>query len=357
LSLNVKFSARCLPERRLGNAPDIRRPAEQNCQAESEDYVSSTGTDEVLVVEAQNVRPAPASLLPANQSRLSALGLMEKHNPIRYSRLARHASFTPKATMFNPWCVAICTIRPVTGDTMDSFEDERFVRRSAAGGRGRQTFFYADGYLCNLAATAVPLQCRGVASLRSALLLLIRNINPSMNKMKFTAIVLIVLGYLFVYDFGRSKPANSTVTSKIKYIWPDVKHFVDTHAIIHAAATKHNVPAAFVKSIVAAESNFNPNAISPKGAVGLMQLMPSTALEYGADPTVPEQNVDAGTRYLGRLLKRYSKYRNGMSRAIAAYNAGPTAVDRYRGVPPYRETRRYVIRVLSYMRQFEKNRA
>jgi len=144
------------------------------------------------------------------------------------------------------------------------------------------------------------------------------------------------------------------VNSTIPYIWPRVRHFVDTHALIHAAARKHKVPATFVKSIVAAESNFNPDAVSPKGAVGLMQLMPATAQEYGADPTIPEQNIDAGTQYLGTLLKRYSKYRNGLKRAIAAYNAGPGAVDRYRGIPPYRETRGYVTKVLGYIRQYQR---
>jgi soluble lytic murein transglycosylase-like protein len=126
--------------------------------------------------------------------------------------------------------------------------------------------------------------------------------------------------------------------------------------LIRAAARKHNVPAAFVKSIIAAESNFNVDSLSPKGAIGLMQLMPDTAHEYGADPNVPEQNVDAGTRYLRVLLDRYHNYRNGFKRAIAAYNAGPGVVDRFRGVPPYRETRGYVARVLAYMRVFEKER-
>jgi soluble lytic murein transglycosylase-like protein len=129
---------------------------------------------------------------------------------------------------------------------------------------------------------------------------------------------------------------------------------VDTHALIRAAALKHRVPAAFITSIVAAESNFNPCALSPKGAIGLMQLMPATAQLFGADAAVPEQNVDAGTHYLRFLMDRYHKYRNWLTRVIAAYNAGPGVVDRYHGVPPYRETRTYVARVLGFMRKFQR---
>ena len=125
-------------------------------------------------------------------------------------------------------------------------------------------------------------------------------------------------------------------------------------AVIRSAAQKHRVPSAFVKSIMAAESNFNCDAVSPKGAIGLMQLMPETAQQLGADPTVPEENVDAGTRYLRILMDRYCKYRNSMKRVIAAYNAGPGVVDRYRGVPPYRETRQYVLRVLVLLRHFQR---
>jgi soluble lytic murein transglycosylase-like protein len=123
--------------------------------------------------------------------------------------------------------------------------------------------------------------------------------------------------------------------------------------LIHAAALRHNVPPAFVKSIVAAESNFDPNAVSPKGAIGPMQLMPETAEEYGADPTVPSQNIDAGTHYLRVLMDRYRRSHSSLRRVIAAYNAGPATVDRYRGIPPFRETRQYVARVLSYLRRFE----
>jgi hypothetical protein len=131
---------------------------------------------------------------------------------------------------------------------------------------------------------------------------------------------------------------------------------VDLTAVIRAAAEKHRVPAELVRSIVRAESNFQCDAISPKGAIGLMQLMPQTAQEYGADPTVPEQNIDAGTHYLNFLMHKYRKYGNPLPRVIAAYNAGPGAVDRYRGIPPFRETRGYVVRVMGYMRQFRKER-
>jgi soluble lytic murein transglycosylase-like protein len=126
------------------------------------------------------------------------------------------------------------------------------------------------------------------------------------------------------------------------------------HAMIRAAALKHNVPAAFVKSIVAAESNFDPSVVSSKGAIGLMQLMPELALEYGVDPRIPEQNIDGGTRYLKALIQRYQKSRDWLRRTIAAYNAGPGMVDKYRGVPPFRETRTYVARVLVFYKQFQR---
>jgi soluble lytic murein transglycosylase-like protein len=129
---------------------------------------------------------------------------------------------------------------------------------------------------------------------------------------------------------------------------------VDIQAVIQAMAAKHRVPADFVKSIVAAESNFNSDAVSSKGAIGPMQLMPQTAREWGADPTIPEQNIEAGTRYLSFLINHYRKSRKPLACAIAAYNAGPGAVDRYHGVPPFRETRGYVARVLSFLRHFQR---
>jgi soluble lytic murein transglycosylase-like protein len=111
-------------------------------------------------------------------------------------------------------------------------------------------------------------------------------------------------------------------------------------------AKRHGLPAALVRSVVKAESNYRADAVSPKGAIGLMQLMPGTAKILGVDPADPAQNVDAGTRYLRELLARYEDKDDQVVRAIAAYNAGPGAVDKYHGVPPYRETQDYVRRVL-----------
>jgi len=123
---------------------------------------------------------------------------------------------------------------------------------------------------------------------------------------------------------------------------------VDLAELINNAARKYGLPAAFVRAVVAAESGNRPGAVSPKGAVGLMQLMPGTARDLGADPKIPAENVDAGTRYLRDLLLKYD---NGAYHALAAYNAGPGAVDKYHGVPPYRETQNYIRNVLRNWRK------
>ena len=119
--------------------------------------------------------------------------------------------------------------------------------------------------------------------------------------------------------------------------------------LIGLTARENQVQPALVKAVIAAESNFDPGAVSRKGALGLMQLMPETAEQLGVeDPHQPSDNVRGGTRYLRSMLDRYGD----LSRALAAYNAGPTAVDRYGGVPPYPETRDYVNRVLTYYRAY-----
>lgn len=109
-----------------------------------------------------------------------------------------------------------------------------------------------------------------------------------------------------------------------------------------AAADRYGLPRELIRSVMAAESGFQPLAVSPKGAIGLMQLMPGTAQALGADPHDQAQNVDAGARYLRDLLE---KYNYGLRHALAAYNAGPLAVDKYNGVPPYRETINYIGRI------------
>lgn len=156
---------------------------------------------------------------------------------------------------------------------------------------------------------------------------------------------------------GLRSPSQGAGPVPAPPVEPEPRKFVNIPALIQQAAKKHNIPEAFVKSIVAAESNFNCDAISPKGAIGLMQLMPDTAQAYGADPSIPEQNVDAGTHYLRVLMDKYGKHGRSLERVIAAYNAGPAKVDRYRGVPPFRETRRYVVRVLNFLRRFQKDGA
>ncbi len=115
---------------------------------------------------------------------------------------------------------------------------------------------------------------------------------------------------------------------------------------IWKASQRHKVDGLLVAAIVAAESRFAPNAISPKGAIGLMQVLPSTA--GACDLFDPSANLDAGSRYLARLLK---EFHGDLEKAVAAYNAGPAAVARYGGVPPYTETRQYVRKVLSLYRK------
>ena len=120
---------------------------------------------------------------------------------------------------------------------------------------------------------------------------------------------------------------------------------------IKRASRQHGVAPGLVKAVIAAESGFDPEAISRKGAQGLMQLMPGTAESMGvADALDPWQNIDGGTRYLSQMIERFP---GELHLALAAYNAGPEAVKRHRGVPPYEETRTYVRRVLRYYEKYD----
>ena len=115
--------------------------------------------------------------------------------------------------------------------------------------------------------------------------------------------------------------------------------------IIESASGKHGVDARIVKAVIQVESSFRPRARSPKGAMGLMQLMPRTARQYAArNPYDPKSNIEAGTRYLSKLLSEFD-----LPLALAAYNAGEGAVRRFGGIPPYAETQAYVAKILSLL--------
>jgi hypothetical protein len=120
--------------------------------------------------------------------------------------------------------------------------------------------------------------------------------------------------------------------------------------LIRTAADAHGLPPEFVRSVSKVESALRQNAISRKGAVGLMQLMPQTAAELGVSAFDASQNAEGGARYLRELLLRYH---GDAALALAAYNAGAGSIAKYRGIPPYPETRNYIVRVL---REYERER-
>jgi soluble lytic murein transglycosylase-like protein len=145
-------------------------------------------------------------------------------------------------------------------------------------------------------------------------------------------------------------PDPSSVPSAVAASEPKLTE-ADVHQLINQAGAQHNLDVDLLASVVRAESGGNVHAISRTGARGLMQLMPGTAAELGVtDSFRADQNINGGTAYLDTLLIRYHDH---LALALAAYNAGPGAVDKYHGVPPYRETRVYVARVI---REFNRRK-
>jgi soluble lytic murein transglycosylase-like protein len=139
------------------------------------------------------------------------------------------------------------------------------------------------------------------------------------------------------YDAGRAFPARPKT---------------DLSQVVNEISGKYRLDPDLVNSVIKAESEFNPHAISPKGAQGLMQLMPGTASQLGVRNAFdPQANVDGGTKYLRELLEMYNF---DLVKALAAYNAGPQRVERFGGVPPYYETRAYVAKIV---RDFNKKKA
>lgn len=149
------------------------------------------------------------------------------------------------------------------------------------------------------------------------------------------AIIIISCFWLCKIDISTKKVANHVVLKGVKF-----------RTTILSASEKHNVPPELIAAIIHAESNFNPNAKSYARAKGLMQINPPTQKFLGLkNPFDPHQNVDAGTKYLSYLL---DKFDGQLKLAIAAYNAGPGAVNKHKGIPPYKETRKYVKKVMNY---------
>lgn len=130
------------------------------------------------------------------------------------------------------------------------------------------------------------------------------------------------------------------------------EYLVEYSGIVKKASDRFGVDIHFIKAIIKAESGFDHEAVSTKGAKGLMQLMPGTASDMAVmDPLDPEENIVGGTRYFSLLLKRF---KNDKTLALAAYNAGPENVENYNGIPPFPETRAFVERVMRYYRSYRK---
>ena len=164
----------------------------------------------------------------------------------------------------------------------------------------------------------------------------------------------IVIGTVHLLLWEVPEVPNRIVPDEVPYPEPEAEESVQIVAaapsgppvkygeIIDKVAAEHNVPANLVRAVIQVESAYHERARSPKGAMGLMQLMPATAKQFAvADPYDPAANIEGGVKYLKSLLQRLP-----VALALAAYNAGEAAVQRFNGIPPYRETQDYVARIL-----------
>lgn len=151
--------------------------------------------------------------------------------------------------------------------------------------------------------------------------------------------------------FMRDLKKDKALRTKLKYA--SSVNPAEYEQLIKNCSEKYGVNQSLVKAVIHAESGYNANAVSSKGATGLMQLMPATAKSLNvADRFNPKDNVDGGVKYLKFLL---DTFRGDVSLAVAAYNAGLNKVAKYGGIPPYNETRTYVNRVLSYMKSYQES--
>ena len=151
--------------------------------------------------------------------------------------------------------------------------------------------------------------------------------------------------------FMRDLKKDKELRTKLKYA--SSVNPAEFEQLIKTCSDKYGVNPCLVKAVIHAESGYNPNAVSSKGASGLMQLMPATAKSLKvADRFNPKDNVEGGVKYLRFLL---DTFRGDVSLAVAAYNAGLNKVAKYGGIPPYNETRTYVNRVLSYMKSYQES--
>ena len=178
-----------------------------------------------------------------------------------------------------------------------------------------------------------------------------------MNKAIFTTMLSLLLTlscgdtfadiYKYIDINGTTHYTNMPQNGKYKKIMDENgrKSRVNYEHIISRKSAKYNIRMSVIKAVITAESNWDPKAVSKKGAIGLMQLMPATARDMKIrDPYDPEENIEAGTRYLRYLLNRFN---GNMRLALAAYNAGPARVERTGGIPHITETRKYVKRVMA----------